>query len=102
MRPAPPLLLLLPRWLNPLVVRLERSKAAGLGLTDVRKNTMMMLRPGACLTSKPSSSFLGHAIAMGQFLSQASVKDLRARDIELIHPAFGLAVSAKFDLDSIR
>ena len=29
-----PLLLLLPRWLNPLVVRLERSKAAGLGLTD--------------------------------------------------------------------
>ncbi len=72
----------------------------GLGLTDVRKNTMTLLRPGACFASTTCRSFLGHAISMDRFLCRASVDELRSRGIELIHPAFGLAVPAQIGLES--
>ena len=74
----------------------------GLGLTDVRKNTIMMLRPGACFVSNTNPGFLGHAISMDRMLRLESVEDLRSRDIEIIHPAFGVAVPARFELDLLR
>ena len=74
----------------------------GLGLTDVRKNTMLLLRPGACFASTTVRSFVGHAISMDRMLSRESFEDLRSRDIEIIHPAFGLTVPARLELDLLR
>ena len=73
-----------------------------LGVTDVRKNTMMMFRPGACFASADSRPFLGHAISMDRLLGSERSNDLRSRDIEIIHPAFGLTVPARLELDLLR
>ena len=72
----------------------------GLGLADVRKNTMMMFRPGACFASAESRSFLGHAISMDQILGLERSNDLRSRVIEIVHPAFGLTVPARIAFDT--
>ncbi len=70
----------------------------GLGVVDVRKHTMMMFRPGACFSLEESRPFLGHAISMDRMLGRESFEDLRAREIEIIHPAFGLTVPARLEL----
>ena len=70
-----------------------------LGVVDVRKNTMMMFRPGACFASHASRPFVGHAISMDRLLGRESVEDLRSRGVEIIHPAFGLAVPARLGLE---
>ena len=74
----------------------------GFGLTDVRKNTMLLLRPGACFASTTGRSFVGHAISMDRMLRRESFEDLRSREIEIVHPAFGLTVSARLELDLPR
>ncbi|HON91155.1 MAG TPA: hypothetical protein PKZ07_06295 [Sedimentisphaerales bacterium] len=65
-----------------------------LGLTDVRKKTLMMFRPGSCFKADPHRPFLGRALPMDLFLPEATAAALRSRNINLIHPAFGLAVAA--------
>lgn len=69
-----------------------------LGLSDVRKHTLIMFRPGACFRFAPATPFLGRALPMDEVLPAAAADELRARDIEIIHPVFGLAVPAKFRL----
>ncbi|GJQ27111.1 MAG: hypothetical protein HBSAPP02_21430 [Phycisphaerae bacterium] len=69
-----------------------------LGLADVRKHTLIMFRPGACFRTDPARPFLGRALPMDLVLPQASASELRARSIELVHPAFGLAVPARLNL----
>lgn len=70
----------------------------GLGLTDVRKNTILLLRPGACFASTTGRSFVGHAISMDRMLRRESFEGLRSRGIEIVHPAFGLTLPARLDL----
>jgi len=69
-----------------------------LGLPDVRKHTLIMFRPGACFRGEPTRPFLGRALPMDLILPAASATELRTREIEIIHPAFGLAVPAKINL----
>jgi CRISPR-associated protein Csm4 len=66
-----------------------------LGLADVRKHTLIMFRPGACFHADPTLTFLGRALPMDDVLPAQSAAQLRAREIEIIHPAFGLAVPAR-------
>jgi CRISPR-associated protein Csm4 len=67
-----------------------------LGLPDVRKNTLIMFRPGACFRANPATAHLGRALPMCAILPEFSVSALRARGIEITHPAFGLCVPAVF------
>lgn len=66
-----------------------------LGLADVRKHTLIMFRPGACFRTDPLKPFLGRALPMDRVLPAAAAAELRPRGIEIIHPAFALAISAR-------
>lgn len=70
-----------------------------LGLDDVRKNTLVLFRPGACFKTgeAPRRPFLGRAIPPGQLVHQETIGILAQRGIQPIHPAFALTVSAKLD-----
>lgn len=73
-----------------------------LGLTDVRKNTLILFKPGACFhadTPAPQKGWLGRAVPMTQLLPSDSAQTLAQRGINLIHPAFGLTVPARLDLE---
>jgi CRISPR-associated protein Csm4 len=65
-----------------------------LGLSDVRKHTLIMFRPGACFRIDPATPFLGRALPMDEVLPPAAAAGLRGRGIDIIHPAFGLAIPA--------
>lgn len=69
-----------------------------LGLPDVRKHTLIMFRSGACFRTDPATPFLGRALPMDEVLPEAAASELRGRGIEIIHPAFGLAVPARLNL----
>lgn len=69
-----------------------------LGLSDVRKRTLIMFRPGACFRADPARPFLGRALPMDEVLPANAAAELRGRDIEVIHPAFGLTLPARFNL----
>jgi CRISPR-associated protein Csm4 len=69
-----------------------------LGLSDVRKHTLILFRPGACFRADPATPFLGRALPMNDVLPAAAADELRSRGIEIIHPAFGLAVPARLPL----
>lgn len=71
-----------------------------LGLPDVRKNTLVMLRPGACFRADPAKLFLGRALPMSLVLPHPAASTLRERGIEIVHPAFGLAVPATIARES--
>lgn len=64
----------------------------GLGVSDVRKNTLIMFRPGACFRTDPALPFLGRALPMDDVLPACVAAELRDRDVELVHPAFGLSI----------
>ena len=68
------------------------------GLSDVRKRTLIMFRPGACFRANTSHWFLGHAIPMSSVLPPDTTAQLTGRGIQIIHPAFGLAVPARVPL----
>ncbi len=72
-----------------------------LGLTDVRKKTLMMFRPGACFREDSARPFLGRALPMDLVLPEAPAANLRARGVQIIHPAFGLTIPATFDWESL-
>lgn len=69
-----------------------------LGLSDVRKHTLIMFRPGACFHVDPARPFLGRALPMDDVLPAQSAAQLRAREIQIIHAAFGLAIPARINL----
>lgn len=66
-----------------------------LGLSDVRKHTLILLRPGACFRADPATRFFGRALPMDEVLPSTTASELRRDGIEVIHPAFGLAVPAR-------
>lgn len=72
-----------------------------LGLTDVRKKTLMMFRPGACFRADPGTPILGRALPMDLIVPEAPAANLRARGLSIIHPAFGLTLPARFDWESL-
>lgn len=63
-----------------------------LGLHDVRKHTLIMFRPGSSFRTEPATPFLGRALPMDDVLPAPTASSLRNRGVEIIHPAFGLAV----------
>lgn len=69
-----------------------------LGLSDVHKYTLIMFRPGACFRTDPALPLLGRALPMDHVLPATAAAELRDRGIEIIHPAFGLAVPARLHL----
>lgn len=71
-----------------------------LGLDDVRKNTIILFRPGACFRTTSARSHLGYAIPMHGLLPPSSISDLGRRDIQVIHPAFGLPIHAILPTES--
>ncbi len=73
-----------------------------LGVSDVRKNTTIMFRPGACFAVAACPPFLGHAITMDALLGSERSIDLRTRNIEIIQPAFGLVVPALVDASVLQ
>ncbi len=66
-----------------------------LGLSDVRKHTLIMFRPGACFRGEPTRAFLGRALPMDALLPSPTAVELAGRGIQIIHPAFGLAIPAR-------
>jgi len=68
----------------------------GLSDRDVHKNTLILFRPGACFRGDPATPSLGRAIPMRELLPAATADQLRARDINIIHPAFGLTLPIAF------
>jgi len=54
-----------------------------------------MFRPGACFRGEPTRAFLGRALPMDALLPSASAAELASRGIQIIHPAFGLAIPAR-------
>jgi CRISPR-associated protein Csm4 len=67
----------------------------GFGLGEVRKNPLVLLRPGACFLTPAPRPVLGRAVPMEQLLPVPATEELRRRAVEVIHPAFGLAVPAR-------
>jgi len=75
---------------------------AGLAIPDVRKRTLIMFRPGACFRTNPATACLGRALPMDLVLPEPTASLLRERGIEIIHPAFGLAVPANIAKESTQ
>ena len=67
----------------------------GLSDVDVRKNTLIMFRPGACFRTDPATPFLGRALPMDLVLPPPTAARLTDRGVNVIHPAFGLAIPGK-------
>jgi len=66
-----------------------------LGLADVRKHTLILFRPGAVFrTAGVPVPFFGRALPMDLILPKPTAAELCGRGIEIIHPAFGLALPA--------
>jgi CRISPR/Cas system CSM-associated protein Csm4 (group 5 of RAMP superfamily) len=63
-----------------------------LPVDDVRKNTLILFRPGAVFRAAPNTPFLGHAIDTDKLFPKSVVDDLLKRDLRVIHPAFGLTI----------
>jgi hypothetical protein len=62
-----------------------------LGLENVFKRPLILLRPGACFISPPRP-FLGHALPYGRLLDDRCCDELEAMNVQPIHAAFGLTV----------
>jgi len=73
------------------------------GLSDrqTHKHTLIVFRPGACFRCDPQRQFLGRALPMDLVLPGDSASILRDRGVEIIHPAFGLAVPAQMDWNQL-
>lgn len=72
-----------------------------LGVSNVRKNTLILFRPGACFHTPSNSqpAFLGRAVPMTQLLPPATAGALVERDVTVAHPAFALTVPAVLDAE---
>ena len=67
----------------------------GLENAHTHKRTLILFRPGACFRTESHPPYLGRAIPMDQLLLSEVSTGLCARGINIIHPAFGLAIPAK-------
>jgi CRISPR-associated protein Csm4 len=65
------------------------------GLDNVFKRPLVLFRPGACFRMPEPRGFIGRAIPMVELLSRETCDVLRARGANVLHLAFGLAVSAR-------
>ncbi|MBX6364784.1 MAG: hypothetical protein IRZ00_13020 [Gemmatimonadetes bacterium] len=71
----------------------------GLDEKQVRKRPLLLVRPGACFQAPAGApGFLGRAVPMDELLPPDPSARLRARGIEVVHPAFGLTVPASLRL----
>jgi hypothetical protein len=59
---------------------------------DFRKHTLILFRPGAVFRANPATPWLGHAIDTPHLFPKPTAEDLLARDLRVIHPAFGLMI----------
>lgn len=71
----------------------------GLSGRGVEKRPLVLLRPGACFIA-PSEArpYLGRAIPMEEILPAEITDDLRSQGVEVVHPAFGLTITANLRL----
>lgn len=69
--------------------------APDLGLDNVFKRPLVMLRPGACFRGT-QNEFAGRAIPMDELLSTANTAALRDRGVNLVQYAYGVTVPARF------
>lgn len=72
----------------------------GLSVENVFKRPLVLLRPGACFRISPVRPFLGRGITMTQLLSKGVCDDLKSRNVEVMHLAFGVAVPVQLGGDS--
>lgn len=71
----------------------------GLAGDVFEKRPLILLRPGACfLAAGKVPAFLGRAIPMEDLLEPEVVRTLHEREVEVIHPAFGLVIPAMMRL----
>lgn len=70
-----------------------------LNVADVRKNPLIMFRPGACFRTDAAPPFLGRAVPMQELLPEQTANELQQRDMNIIHPAFGLCIPANITHD---
>lgn len=70
-----------------------------LDVSDIRKNTLLLFRPGTCFKCDPARRCLGRAIPMGELLQPTTCAQLTVRNLNVIHPAFGLPIPMYFDLE---
>lgn len=68
---------------------------ADFGFENVFKRPLIMLRPGAFFTPSASKGWVGRAIPMRELLSPDVVSELAARQANVVHWAFGLAVPVR-------
>jgi CRISPR-associated protein Csm4 len=66
-----------------------------LGLDNVFKRPLIMLRPGACFRCSPAPEFVGRALPMSQIVDAPTESALRGRGAEIAQLAFGLAVPCR-------
>jgi hypothetical protein len=71
----------------------------GLDDTRIRKRPLLLCRPGSCFHTSQPRAWLGRAVPMDEVLVPSAAAALRARGVEAVHPAFGLAVSATLTWD---
>jgi CRISPR-associated protein Csm4 len=64
------------------------------GVDNVFKRPLIMLRPGAVFFDRQPRTHVGRAIPMSDLFAPDTVSELKARQCEVIHAAFGLAVPA--------
>lgn len=67
----------------------------GLGLDNVFKRPIVLLRPGAFFYHNDPPAFLGRAIPPDELLSPDTSKALRGRGVTPVHVAFGVAIPFK-------
>lgn len=68
-----------------------------LGVPDVRKNTLILFRPGACFRAPHTLDFLGRTVPMDELFPTQTVTALTKQDLAVVHPAFALTISASID-----
>jgi CRISPR/Cas system CSM-associated protein Csm4 (group 5 of RAMP superfamily) len=64
---------------------------------DVRKNTLIMFRPGAVFRTDPATPFLGRTIDTEQLFPADVARDLLQRDLRIVHPAFSVTIPIQIE-----
>lgn len=69
---------------------------------DHRKNTLILFKPGACFRTDPNRPFMGRAVPMHELLPESTTTQLHQRQVNIIHPAFGLCVPASLSWEIVE
>ncbi len=65
------------------------------GIENVFKRPQLLFKPGACFHSTDARPYIGRVIPMKELLSPDTCAELRARETNIVHYAYGLTVSAQ-------